>query len=294
MFAYGWTLNLLERGSAAHARIEELLTTAPQIGDGGTLPAPATTRLDIDITRFRYPGNDEPLLRNIHCTIAPGSTFGIVGHTGSGKSTLVSLLLRQYEDGDAQLRLDGRPLRDYPLALLRSRFGVVPQDPFLFSMTIAENIALGKPEATLDEIRAAAALACIDDDIMAFPQQYETLVGERGITLSGGQKQRIAIARALLLDPPILILDDALSAVDVRTERTILNHLKSARRTDISKRRSNLIVCHRLSAVTDADEIVVLRHGEIIERGPHDELLRHDGWYAQMFRYQQIEQALED
>jgi ABC-type multidrug transport system fused ATPase/permease subunit len=288
MFAYGWTLNLLERGSAAHIRIEELLNTAPQIGDHGALPAPTTTRLDLHIEQFRYPDTTQDALHDIHCTIAHGDTFGIVGHTGSGKSTLINLLLRQYEDDAARILLDGQPLRDYPLALLRSQFGVVPQDPFLFSMTIAENIALGKPDATLDEIRTAAELACIDSDILALPQQYETLVGERGITLSGGQKQRIAIARALLLDPPILVLDDALSAVDVRTERTILNHLREARQG-----RSNIIVCHRLSAVTDADEIIVLHHGAIKEHGRHTELLQQDGWYAQMFRYQQIEQGLE-
>ncbi len=288
MFAYGWTLNLLERGSAAHTRIDELFNTAPQIGDHGTLPAPATTRIDMAITQFRYPGSEHHALQQIHCTIPPGTTFGIVGHTGSGKSTLINLLLRQYEDDAAQICIDGQPLHHYPLALLRSQFGVVPQDPFLFSVTLAENIALGRPDATLDEIRAAAALACIDSDILAFPQQYDTLVGERGITLSGGQKQRIAIARALLLDPPIMILDDALSAVDVGTERTILGHLKQAR-----EGRSNIIVCHRLSAVTDADEIIVLHHGAIQERGRHTQLLEHDGWYSQMFRYQQIEQEIE-
>ncbi len=288
MFAYGWTLNLLERGSAAHTRIDELFNTAPQIGDHGTLPAPATTQLELNIERFRYPDSAHDALHNIHCTISPGSTFGIVGHTGSGKSTLINLLLRQYEDDAAQLLLDGKPLRDYPLTLLRSQFGVVPQDPFLFSVTIAENIALGRPDATLQEIRAAATLACIDSDILALPQQYNTLVGERGITLSGGQKQRLAIARALLLDPAILILDDALSAVDVGTERTILSHLKAARQG-----RSNIIVCHRLSAVTDADEIIVLHHGAIKERGRHAQLLESDGWYAQMFRYQQIEQEIE-
>ena len=287
MFAFGWTLNLLERGSAAHTRIEALLTTPAQIGDHGTLPAPATTRLEVTIAEFRYPNNTHAALHNIHCTIPPGATFGIVGHTGSGKSSLINLLLRQYEDDAARILLDGQPLRHYPLALLRRQFGVVPQDPFLFSVTIAENIALGKPEATLEEIRAAAKLACIDDDILTFPQQYDTLVGERGITLSGGQKQRIAIARALLLDPPILVLDDALSAVDVRTERTILNHLKAARQG-----RSNIIVCHRLSAVTDADEIIVLHHGEVTEHGRHQALLQHNGWYAQMFRYQQIEQEI--
>jgi ATP-binding cassette subfamily B multidrug efflux pump len=289
MFAYGWTLNLLERGSAAHGRIEELLHTAPQISDKGTLEQPTGIDLEVNIESFRYPGNEQTTLKNIHSAIEAGTTFGIVGHTGSGKSTLISLLLRLYENEQSRILLGGRPIDDYRLDALRHQFGLVPQDPFLFSVTIAENIALGRPEATLDEIRVAAKLACIDDDIMAFPQQYETLVGERGITLSGGQKQRIAIARALLLDPPILVLDDALSAVDVRTERRILGHLRTMR-----KGRSNIIVCHRLSAVVEADEIIVLRHGEIEERGRHKELLAQQGWYAQMYHYQQIEASLDE
>jgi ABC-type multidrug transport system fused ATPase/permease subunit len=289
MFAYGWTLNLLERGSAAHGRIEELLQTAPQIADNGTLEQPDNIGLTIDIDAFRYPGSEQTVLQDIHCTIAAGTTFGIVGHTGSGKSTLINLLLRLQKNEQSRIRLGGRPLADYRLDALRRQFGLVPQDPFLFSVTIADNIALGRPAATLDDIRAAARLACIDDDIMAFPAQYDTLVGERGITLSGGQKQRIAIARALLLDPPILVLDDALSAVDTRTERRILSHLQQARRE-----RSNIIVCHRLSAVVDADEIIVLRHGRVDERGRHRQLLAGAGWYAQMFHYQQIEASLDD
>ncbi len=288
MFAYGWTLNLLERGAAAHARIDELLDTAPQIPDTGTREQPASTRLDVDIRRFTYPGGAHPALENIHFDLPPGASLGIVGHTGSGKTTLINLLLRLYEDPQVMIRLDGRALADYRLAALRRQFGLVPQDPFLFSVSIADNIALGRPEASLDEIRAAARLACVDDDILTFPQQYDTPVGERGITLSGGQKQRLAIARALLLDPPILVLDDALSAVDMQTERRILHNLKQTRQG-----RSNIIVCHRLSAVTQADEIIVLRHGIVEERGRHMQLLAHDGWYAQMFRYQQIERAID-
>lgn len=288
MFAYGWTLNLLERGAAAHARIDELLNTAPQIPDNGTLEQPVSTRLDVNIKQFSYAGSAAPTLRDIQFNIEPGASFGVVGHTGSGKSTLINLLLRLYESPQVEIRLDGRPLADYRIKALRRQFGLVPQDPFLFSVSIADNIALGRPEATLEEIRAAARLACVDADIMAFPQRYETLVGERGITLSGGQKQRLAIARALLLDPPILMLDDALSAVDMQTERHILANLKRTRQG-----RSNIIVCHRLSAVAAADEIIALRHGEIGERGRHAQLLAHDGWYAQMFRYQQIEQAID-
>ncbi|MCF6324759.1 MAG: ATP-binding cassette domain-containing protein [Gammaproteobacteria bacterium] len=287
MFAYGWTLNLIERGSAAHTRIDELLQTTPAISNDGARNSVESTHIDASIKRFAYEENND-VLHNINFQIIPGSTFGIVGHTGSGKSTLIQLLLRMHEGSETTICFDHHDIKTYRLETLRSQFGLVPQDPFLFSVTIAENIALGCPEASLDEVRAAAKLACIDDEIMNFPEQYSTLVGERGITLSGGQKQRIAIARALLIDPPVLIFDDALSAVDLNTERQILAHIKTARRG-----RSNIIVCHRLSAVLEADEIIVLRHGTIEERGRHTQLLQLNGWYAQMFRYQQIEAAVQ-
>ncbi|TPW18415.1 MAG: ATP-binding cassette subfamily B bacterial [Halothiobacillaceae bacterium] len=261
MFAFGWTLNLLERGSAAYARIEELLATPSAVADHGCYTAMAAPRLEFSIQQYLYPGRQQAVLHDLYFTVAQGATFGIVGPTGSGKSTLIGLLLRLYESDTAQIKLDGRPLAEYPLATLRRHFGLVPQDPFLFSAT----------------------------DIMRFPDHYQTLVGERGITLSGGQKQRIALARALLLDPPILVLDDALSAVDGQTESTILHHLKTARHG-----RTNIIVTHRLSAVVEADEIVVLHHGELVERGVHAALLTHAGWYAQMFRYQQIERSMEE
>ncbi len=287
MFAYGWTLNLIQRGAAAHTRIDELLQTTPAINDNGRRDRVESTHIDANIKRFAYDKHSDAL-HDINFQIPPGSTFGIVGHTGSGKSTLIQLLLRMHEGSEATICLDHRNIQAYKLATLRCQFGLVPQDPFLFSVTIAENIALGCPEASLNEVRAAAKLACIDEEILNFPEQYGTLVGERGITLSGGQKQRIAIARALLIDPPVLILDDALSAVDLHTEREILAHIKTARHG-----RSNIIVCHRLSAVLEADEIIVLRHGTIEERGRHTELLQLNGWYAQMFRYQQIEAAVQ-
>ncbi len=287
MFAYGWTLNLMERGSAAHKRIDELLQSAPEIRDDGTRNVVESTHIDAHIKRFAYDGHNEAL-HDIAFQITPGSTFGIVGHTGSGKSTLIQLLLRMHESSEATISFDQHDIKAFQLDTLRAQFGLVPQDPFLFSVTIAENIALGCPEASLEAVRAAAQLACIDDDIQHFPEQYNTLVGERGITLSGGQKQRIAIARALLIDPPVLVLDDALSAVDLNTERQILDHIKEARRG-----RSNIIVCHRLSAVIAADEIIVLRHGTIEARGRHTQLLQQNGWYAQMFRYQQIEAAVQ-
>jgi len=198
-------------------------------------------------------------------------------------------LLRQYEDPAVHFTLDDVPLPAFALESLRRHIVVVPQESFLFSTTIAANIALGKPDASQADIEAAARLAHVHEDIMAFPQGYDTLVGEKGITLSGGQKQRLAIARALLMDAPVLVLDDALSAVDVATEQAILRHLRQAR-----KARTTIIICHRLTAVEQANRIVVLSHGKPVEQGRHAELLKQNGWYAQMYRYQQIEQAVEE
>ncbi len=287
MFAYGWTLNLIERGTAAHRRIDELLQTVPAIKDVGRRDVVMTTHIDAQVRQFAYDGSASTL-HKINFQIPPGHTLGIVGHTGSGKSTLIQLLLRMCEGDEASIFLDHHNIKTFKLETLRAQFGLVPQDPFLFSTTIAENIALGRPKASMEQIRAAAQLACIDDEILNFSDQYHTLVGERGITLSGGQKQRIAIARALLINPPLLILDDALSAVDLNTEQQILTHIKQARHG-----RSNIIICHRLSAVLEADEIIVLRHGTVAERGNHTQLQQLDGWYAQMFRYQQIEATVQ-
>ena len=288
MFAVGWVLNIVERGSAAYQRIEQLLNTPPEIADTGTRALLATPRVEFDIKHFTYPGGRGEVLKNVHVTVEAGHMLGITGHTGAGKSTLLHLLQRLYEGADAQVRIGGFLVHDYTLSVLRGNIALVPQEAFLFSTTVADNIALGKPQATLAEIRHAAQLACVDEDIQGFPDQYQTLVGERGITLSGGQKQRIAIARALLLDAPLLVLDDALSAVDMRTERAILDTLRTARRG-----RTTLIVSHRLSAVAEAQQIIVLSHGSIIEHGTHQQLMAHDGWYAQMYRYQQLEHTLE-
>ncbi len=289
MFAFGWLLNIVERGSAAYARIEQLLDVKPEIVDSGRLISVPSPRIEFAVRRFTYPGAPRETLRNVYVLVGAGEMLGIVGPTGCGKTTLLNLLLRLHEDPHAEVRIGRHRVQDYRLDALRAHIACVPQEPFLFSTTVAENIALGRPEASSEEICAAARLACVDDDILAFPDQYHTLVGERGMTLSGGQKQRIAIARALLLDAPILVLDDALSAVDVKTETRILRHLKYARQG-----RTTLIVSHRLSAVADADRIIVLRHGEMIEQGMHRDLLEADGWYAQMHRFQQIEQAVEE
>lgn len=287
MFAIGWLLNLVERGQAAYQRIEQLYSMQPDIKDDGKITEAVSPAIDIDIEQFQYQDH-QVILKDIQVSIAAGDLLGIVGHTGAGKSTLLNLLVRLDEHGNSLIKLDGKPVQDYTLDNLRSHMATVPQTPFLFSATIAENIALAKPDATSEEVQAAAEIAQVHDDIIRFPNGYQTEVGERGVTLSGGQKQRIAIARALLQDAPILILDDALSAVDVKTEQSILLHLRDAR-----KGKTTLIVCHRLSAVETADQILVMNHGEIVERGNHETLLAHQGWYRKMFDYQQLEQVVE-
>jgi len=287
MFAYGWLLNLVERGSAAYARIIDLLDARSPVQDYGTRVSATNVDIHWQVHAFEYPGASSAALLNIDLRVAQGQTLGIVGATGAGKSTLISLLLRYYDHDSATVSIGGESVKSYTLESLRGMIAVVPQDAFLFTASIAQNIALGSPEATIEQIRTVARLASVEQDILRFPAGYDTLVGERGVTLSGGQKQRIAIARALLMDAPILVLDDALSAVDVSTERNILAHLKQARQG-----RTTIILCHRLSAVEDADQIVVLSHGEIKERGTHTGLLREKGWYSRMFDYQKLEQAV--
>lgn len=289
MFAYGWLLNLLERGVVAYRRLNEVMQTLPEIADNGTHEVADGAVLRWQIERFQYPGHVQAVLAEFAGELLPGQTLGIVGATASGKSTFVRLLLRQYEHPAAQFWFDDRPLPEYRLESLRRHIVVVPQESFLFSTTIAANIALGRPDASPADIEQAARLANVHDDIMAFPDGYDTQVGEKGITLSGGQKQRLAIARALLMDAPVLVLDDALSAVDVVTEQQILYHLREVRRD-----RTTIIICHRLTAVEQADQIVVLSHGKPVERGRHQELLAQEGWYARMYHYQQIEQAVEE
>lgn len=289
MFAYGWLLNLMERGVVAYRRLNEVMETTPDITDTGTRDVMVDATLYWNVRAFHYPGHDQVVLANFSGQLQPGRSLGIVGATGAGKSTFVRLLLRQYEHPQAYFSFDDIPLGDFKLESLRRHIVVVPQESFLFSNTIAANIALGNPDAAPDMIVQAARLANVHDDIQTFPDGYATLVGEKGITLSGGQKQRLAIARALLMDAPILVLDDALSAVDVATEQQILHHLREARRA-----RTTIIICHRLTAVEQADHIVVLSHGQPTEQGRHHELLAADGWYAQMYRYQQIEQAVEE
>ena len=289
MFAAGWVLSLIERGKAAWARLDPVLRAPLSIDDHGTRDAPPQGTLHFDDVTFAYPDARGAAVRGVSFALPRGRTLGIVGPTGAGKSTLLHLLLRHDVPQSGTIGFDGMPIDAYRLAALRSVLAWVPQEPFLFSATIAENIALARPEASRAEIEHAARMADLDRDVMRFREGFDTRVGERGVTLSGGQRQRVAIARALLSEAPILLLDDALSAVDTGTESRILAHLREERSS-----RSAIIVSHRLSAVADADEIVVLRDGAVAERGNHDALGALDGWYAAQWRYQQIEESLEN
>ena len=288
MFAMGWVLSLLERGRAAWARLEPVLREPPSIDDRGRLEQEAGGTLAFEAVSFAYPGQSARALDEVSIELAPGQTLGVVGPTGAGKSTLLYLLLRHYAPQQGRIAWGGEPLEAYRLAALRAAIAWVPQEPFLFSASIAQNIALAKADATREEVEQAARLADLHHDVRRFADGYDTLVGERGVTLSGGQRQRVAIARALLTDTPLLLLDDALSAVDTGTETRILEHLRGARAG-----RTAIIVSHRLSAVADADQIVVLRSGRVVERGTHDELLARGGWYAAQWRYQQLEASLD-
>ena len=289
MLALAWMFNIVERGSAAYSRIRTLLAEAPVVNDGVQPVPEGRGTLALAIHRFSYPQTDKPTLEEVNVTLKPGQMLGICGPTGSGKSTILALIQRHFDVDDGEIRFHDIPLRQLQLDAWRSRLAVVSQTPFLFSDTVASNIALGCPSATQEEIERAAKLACVHEDILRLPQGYDTEVGERGVMLSGGQKQRISIARALLLDAEILILDDALSAVDGRTEHQILHNLRQW-----GEGRTVIISAHRLSALTDASEIIVMQHGHVAQHGQHEQLAAQAGWYRDMYRYQQLEAALND
>ena len=288
MFAAGWVLALLERGRAAWGRLQPTLDAPLSIDDHGVRDRVVPGALTFDGVAFSYPGHQALALSGLRLNLPAGHTLGLVGATGSGKSSILRLILRQYAAQSGNIVWGGQLLSDYTLDALNHAISWVPQEPFLFSASIAENIALAKAGASRAEVEQAARLASIHEDIVRMPQGYETPVGEKGIALSGGQRQRVAIARALLTDSPLLLLDDALSAVDTQTETDILQHLRSARAG-----RTAVIVSHRLSAVVDADHILVLKQGRVLEQGNHASLLELNGWYAAQWRYQQLEASLD-
>lgn len=295
VIALGWVINIFERGTASMGRINELLTETPEIKDGQVAtPAGGGARAteisgEIEFRGLNFGYNGTAILRDINLRIPAGSSLAIVGPTGSGKTTLVSLIPRIYDAPTGTVLIDGIPVRDYRLQDLRRNVGFVPQETFLFSDSIRENIAFGKELATDEEVREAAEAANIATDIESFPEQYKTMVGERGITLSGGQKQRTAIARAIIRDPRILILDDALSSVDTHTEDKILNHLR-----EIMQGRTTIFISHRVSTVRNADRIAVLHGGRIVELGTHDELLARNGYYTDLYNKQLLEEELAE
>lgn len=288
MLALAWMFNIIERGNVAYGRISTLLNEDSEVVDGHlSLPA-CRGVLEVNVRRFCYPGSERSSLENIDCCLEPGTKLGVCGPTGAGKSTLLALIQRHFNITEGDIRYHSVPINQIKLNEWRARLSVVNQTPFLFSATIAENIALGNPQATRKEIERAASLACMHEDILNLAHGYQTQVGERGVMLSGGQKQRIAVARALLMDSEILILDSALSSVDARTEHQIVQNLRQW-----GKDRSLIICTHRLCGLLEANEIIVLQEGRIVQRGTHDELVVKSGWYQNMYRYQQLETMLE-
>ena len=291
MAAIGRIINILTRGSAAMQRLETVLHAEPEIADWPEArdQGPVEGRIEAKGLTFRYAGREEPVLENVSFTLEKGQTLGVVGRTGTGKTTLVNLLMRVFEPSEGQLFVGGREIHQIPLQQLRETCGYVPQDNFLFSDTISENIRFGDRSKTQEEIEAAAKAACVHDNIMDFAEGYNTMVGERGVSLSGGQKQRIAIARALILDPEILILDDSVSAVDTDTEEKILTHLRETR-----KGKTNIIIAHRISTLQDADKIIVIDGAHIAEMGTHEQLVAQGGIYADMYNRQLLEKMKKE
>ncbi len=289
MIAMGWVVNLVQRGTASLVRINEILRAEPEIAAPASpraLPEPLAGEIDFENVEVRYPAG--AALDRVNLRIPGGSTVAIVGHTGSGKSTLLNLIPRLLDPTAGRVLLDGIDLRDLSPAELRRQIGFVPQETFLFSATLGENIAFGVTGATEADIREAAEIAGLMSDIDGFPDGFKTVVGERGLTLSGGQKQRTAIARALLRDPRILILDDALSSVDTLTEERILSALSG-----VMRGRTTILVSHRVSTIRNADHIFVLEHGSVVESGSHEELLENGGYYADLYQKQLLEEELE-
>ncbi|CAM2813530.1 ABC transporter ATP-binding protein [Streptococcus acidominimus] len=288
LMAIGFLFNMVQRGTVSYDRIENLLNQESDVQNPET-PLSSIQNGDITfaINHFSYDDDSYRTLGDIHFTLKKGQTLGLVGQTGSGKTTLIKLLLREYDVTDGQIILDGHDIKDYNLSDLRHMMGYVPQDQLLFATSIMNNVRFGNIKLGIDRIERATKLAHVYDDIKAMPEGFETPIGEKGVSLSGGQKQRIAMSRAMILDPDILILDDSLSAVDARTEHSIIENLKESRQD-----KTTIISAHRLSAVVHADLILVMQDGHIVERGNHEELLAHNGWYAQTYESQQLAEAV--
>jgi ATP-binding cassette subfamily B protein len=290
--AFGWMFSLVERGRAAMKRLEELFKIEPAIADGESTQPVHGLKQGIEFRNISFAygrqKNGNGALNGVSFSLPVGRSVGLVGRIGSGKSTVAQLVPRLFDVGGGQILLDGQDIRKLSLRDLRQTLGYVPQDPFLFSTSLRRNLAFGRDDVTEDELKRATAIARLDRDLEVFPEKLDTIVGERGVTLSGGQKQRATLARALVMDPPVLILDDCLSSVDAQTEAEILRGLRS-----ILKEKTCLIISHRISAVKEADEILVLDDGRIIERGSHDELVRRGGVYAELYQQQRLSEELE-
>lgn len=288
LLALGFFFNIIQRGHASYERISGILDTENEIDLTYKVNGYPSGPITYQIESFTFPGSEHPSLRDVHFTIEEGMTVGIVGRTSSGKSTLLRLLVREFDTQRPEdITYGGIPIRDYEIQHLRAMFGYVPQDNFLFSTTIRENIAFAVPNSTEQQIQQAAETSYVHHDILNFPQGYNTVVGERGVSLSGGQKQRVSIARAVISDPPVLMFDDSLSAVDADTEEHILNNMR-----DQKQGKTNIITAHRMSAVSHADLIIVMDEGTVAEQGTHEQLIRNQGWYAKTYQSQQLRDQL--